>query len=78
MGTTQWRKYAVEELPLPDFSNLKPDILSNLERLVDERSDLDLSTSPREVKAIESEIDQIVYSLYGLSAEEVELVEAGI
>ena len=78
MGTTQWRKYAVEELPLPDFSKLDKETLSTLEDLVDERSGLEISTHPSEVKAIERQLDEIVFSLYGLTTREVELVEAGI
>lgn len=77
MGTTQWRKYAVEELPLPKFSNVNAGILAELERLVDQRLDLDLTTSPVEASEIERKIDQIVFSMYGLSPEEIKMIVAG-
>ncbi len=78
MGTTQWRKYAVEDLPLPDFSKVEPKLLSMLEILVDKRNALDNSNEHVEGQELEGRINQIVYSLYGLSAEEIEIVEAGV
>lgn len=71
MGTTQWRKYAVEELPLPDFSNVNLATLSRLEHLVDERNALEVSKSPERVRRIEREIDEIVNEMYGLSEDQV-------
>ncbi len=76
MGTTQWRKYAVEELPVPDLSKVDSKIVERLENLVDERSALQVKTSPQEVFELETEIDHLVFQLYGLSNEEIEILKA--
>jgi hypothetical protein len=78
MGTTQWRKYAIEELPLPDLPNIDEAVLLRLERLVDERAELMVSKSPAEVSELQRQLDELVFSLYGLSSSEIETLRAGL
>jgi type I restriction-modification system DNA methylase subunit len=78
MGTTQWRKYAVEELPIPDFDLVDQKDLQKLESLVDQRNKLTQLNSKVETQSLENEIDQIVYSIYGLSETDVEHIKAGV
>jgi type I restriction-modification system DNA methylase subunit len=75
MGTTQWRKYAVEQLPLPDFSKLDPQIVLRIEHLVDNRIQ---TAFGEKVHDLEAQLNQLVYSLYGLQDDQIELVEAGL
>ena len=72
MGTNRWKKYKIEVLPIkiPSDSQEKA-----IEHLVDQilsrkRSDPSADTSP-----LEAEIDQMVYELYGLTEEEVRIIE---
>jgi hypothetical protein len=78
MGTTQWRKYAVEELPIPNFDLVEQEDLRKLESLVDQRNQLTQLHSKVETQSLENEIDQIVYRIYGLSEADVELIKAGV
>lgn len=76
MGTTQWRKYAVEEFPVPDLDNVDHEVVKHLENLVDQRCRLQLKTSPQEVNELESQINQHVFELYGLNNDQIELVKS--
>lgn len=78
MGTTQWKKFAVEKLPIPDFSLVDTSVLSRIEELVDSRGGLSHIESPVEVITIEAELDRIVFELYGLNEKHVELIEASL
>lgn len=75
MGTTQWRKYAVEALPMPSYKNCDEKLALNLETLVGQRiavggdQDKDLSLK------LETEIDQIVYKIYGLDSADIARIE---
>ena len=73
LGLVQWKKFAVERLPVPKISATKQGpFIEFVERLC-------LSTkvpSPSlDVVATEAELDQRVYELYGLTAAEIAAVE---
>ena len=69
MGTTRWVMFTVERLPIPQISptEQRPSI-----RLVD--SILTAKAAADTTKQ-EAEIDQLVYKLYGLTTEEIQIVE---
>lgn len=79
MGTVQWKKFAMEKIPIPRLSKTdqKPFI-----RLVDQilpitksKDYLDNPDKQTKVKRLEKEIDQLVYKLYGLTKDEIKIVE---
>ena len=76
MGTTQWRKYAVENIPVPDFAKVSKVLLSKLVDLVEKRLVLKMADHKAEALDLEKEIDRVVYAIYGLSPEDIELIES--
>ena len=64
--------YELERLPIPAMSDADCDELNNLAKQVMEAKCTDLNA---DVSELEKEIDQIVYSLYGLTPEEIAIVE---
>lgn len=72
MGTNRWKKYKIELLPVrvPDEEEEK-----DIEDLVDKIINLKKSNPIGDTGALESEIDRLVYQLYGLTEEEIRIVE---
>ena len=72
MGLMQWKKFAVQRLPIPRISTVKqlPFI-----RLVDEIIEAKAANSNVDTWQQETEIDALVYDLYGLSEEEKTAIE---
>ena len=68
----QFRIYALYVLPLPDLRNATTQRISDkvLEVLRAKKRDAEADTS-----ALEREIDELVYGLYGLTPEEIKIVE---
>ena len=76
MGTTQWRKYAVENIPVPDFGKVSKSILEKLVFLVDKRLSLKIADHASDCLELERQIDQVVYEIYSLSPEDISLIES--
>ena len=72
LGLTQWKRFAVESLPIPKIfaADQNPFI-----DLVDHILTLKAADQNADVSALENEIDQIVYLLYNLTPEEIAIVE---
>jgi hypothetical protein len=72
MGTNRWLKYKIEQLPIKDISEKQQIPFVNLvnQILAAKKQDPAADTS-----ALEKEIDQLVYQLYGLTEEEIRIVE---
>ena len=72
VGLTQWEKFAVECLPIPQISTAKqrPFI-----RLVDRILKAKAANPSADTGEMETEIDRLVYGLYGLTAGEIGAVE---
>jgi hypothetical protein len=70
MGTNRWLKYKVEQLPIP---NPTTSIKTQVETLVD--AVLDGKEHGEDTSALEEAIDRLVYQLYGLTDEEIAIVE---
>ena len=73
LGLTQWKRFAVESLPIPKI--FTPDRSPFID-LVDHILMLKTAAPDADVSELENQIDQIVYSLYNLTPEEIAIVEA--
>ncbi len=72
MGLTQWDKFVVEIIPIPRITAAEQrPFIRLVERILSAKdADPDADTSEQE-----AEIDRLVYTLYGLTAEEIAAVE---
>jgi len=72
MGVPRWINIYVERFPIPDAPNeIKKELESKVDRIqVQKERDPSAETTP-----LEREIDQLVYNLYGLTEEEIAIVE---
>jgi hypothetical protein len=68
MGTNRWKKFKLELLPIAETINMQPFIT-----LVDQI--ITLKKQNKDTTELEAQVDKMVYELYGLSGEEVALVE---
>jgi len=80
----RWIKQYVEQIPISPITPQNQPLVSQIESLVDQileitkQPDYDPDSSTeatRKVKSIEQEIDQLVYQLYGLTNEEIAVIE---
>ena len=67
-GTILWKKYKLEQLPIAECEDKEPFIT-----IVDQI--ITLKIQNQDTTALEAQIDQMVYALYGLSEEEIAIVE---
>ena len=72
MGTLRWKKVYVETIPVPKISAAKQQPLI---QLVDCILEAKAANPDADMCELENKIDQIVYSLYGLTPEEIAIVE---
>jgi type I restriction-modification system DNA methylase subunit len=75
MGTTQWKKFAVESIPVPDFTKLSKSLRNRLVQLVDKRLEMKTNENKSESLELEKEIDRVVYEIYSLSPQEISSIE---
>ncbi|MGC8872711.1 MAG: TaqI-like C-terminal specificity domain-containing protein, partial [Caldimicrobium sp.] len=78
-------KDALEQIPLPPITPQNQHIVQQIESLVNQILNLtqsdDYETNPakqNQVKELEAQIDQLVYQLYGLTEEEIRIIEGGL
>ena len=74
MGTLRWKKVYVERLPIPRIAESKQQPFIQLVDQILEQP----SKSKADTSETESEIDEKVYQLYGLTSLEVSTVEEGL
>ena len=72
MGVTQWTKINVERLPIPKITATEQRPFMRLVDSILAAKDADSSTN---TSALEAEIDRLCYNLYGLTDEEIAVVE---
>ncbi len=72
LGLTQWKRFAVESLPIPKIFTADQ---SPFIDLVDHILTLKAADQNADVSELESTVDQIVYLLYDLTPEEIAIVE---
>jgi hypothetical protein len=72
MGTNRWKKYKLEQLPV-----VKPnkEIEVQIVELVDQILEKKSANPNDNTMALEQEIDKKVYELYGLTPEEIAVIE---
>jgi type II restriction/modification system DNA methylase subunit YeeA len=72
MGTNRWLKYKIEQLPIKNIpeKQQRPFIIVVDQILATKKQDSNADT-----RALEKEIDKLVYELYGLTEEEIAIVE---
>ena len=75
VGLTQWEKFAVERLPIPQIPAAKQRPFVRLVDSILEAKDADPQADTSE---LEAEIDRLVYGLYGLTAGEIGAVERAV
>ena len=75
MGTTRWKRFAVERLPIPKISAVeqRPFI-----RLVDEILEAKSADPDADTSYLEWDMDRLVYDLYGLTEEEDTAIERSL
>ncbi len=73
VGTTRWQAFTMERLLVPQATNVQQATITELvNRILSKKKEDSMATTSKE----ESEIDRLVYQLYGLTCEEISTVEA--
>ncbi|MDP3682374.1 MAG: TaqI-like C-terminal specificity domain-containing protein, partial [Ignavibacteria bacterium] len=75
MGTNRWKKYKIESLPIKVPSG---EMELKIEKLVDKILSAKKKNPEADTSALETEIDKLVYQLYGLTEEEIKIVEGKV
>ena len=75
MGTNRWKKYKIEQLPIKDIPESEQ---APIIKLVEQILTTKQSTPSVSTAEMEKEIDKLVYGLYGLTVEEIEIIENSI
>ena len=75
MGTNRWKKYKIELLPIKCPTKEQEQEIEDLVNQILFNKKQDPST---DTTYLESQIDQLVYQLYGLTEEEIEIVEKAV
>ena len=72
MGVVRWKKFTVERIPIPRISasEQQPFI-----KLLDHILQAKAANPTADASALEAEVDRLVYQLYGLTTEEIAVVE---
>ncbi len=75
MGVTRWKAFTVEAIPIPKISaeSQRPFV-----ELVDKILEAKDAGPAADTSELEAEIDQLVYDLYGLTEEEIAVVERSL
>ncbi|MRR31502.1 hypothetical protein EG834_14520 [bacterium] len=76
------KKEHVEQLPIPIITKTNKAVIEKISKLVKEmlaynKTQVLRQRHAAEIAAIDREIDQLVYKLYGLTQEEIKVVEGG-
>ena len=72
MGTNRWKRYKIEIFPIKESIEIEE---LSLEKLVDQIISAKKSDPNADTTMLETEIDQLVYQLYGLTKEKIKIVE---
>ena len=72
VGTNRWKKFYVEAIPLAKYDKQQAIQITDLVGKIIERKKDDQNA---DTSSLEKEIDQIVYKLYDLTKEEIEIIE---
>lgn len=78
MGVYRWINNYVKKFPIPNVSeHIKDKFIQYVDKVISLRNSSDLPTGnlQKEIEKYEGLVDQMVYQLYGLTAEEISIVE---
>ena len=77
MGVTRWKRFTVERIPIPKITDAEQrpfiDLVDGI--LAAKDADQVYGQNPPDTSALETEVDRLVFALYGLTEAEVEAVE---
>ncbi|MFZ8861383.1 MAG: Eco57I restriction-modification methylase domain-containing protein [Thermocrinis sp.] len=83
-GAQRWIRQYVEQLPIPPITPQNQPLADQIVQKVNhilsltQSPDYEINKEKQEkVKVLEKEIDQLVYKLYGLTEEEIKIIEGG-
>ena len=65
----------MKAFPIPPITDANQPLVRQIKKLVDEIIATKTATPDADVISLENEIDRVVYSLYGLTAEDIKIVE---
>ena len=74
MGTNRWKKYKIELLPIKVPTESQE---QTIEILVNEILSIKKRNASADTTSLENQINQLVYQLYDLTEEEIEIIENG-
>ncbi|RCW31306.1 Eco57I restriction-modification methylase domain-containing protein [Marinilabilia salmonicolor] len=75
MGTNRWKKYKIELLPIRIPTREQEEAI---EKVTNQILSLKKQDPAADTTALEAEIDRLVYELYGLTEEEIRIVEESV
>jgi len=76
-GSIRWFKQYVERLPVPEITKNNANLVKQIEENVDKILELKKKGDEAKAKKISDRVDELVYELYGLTEDEIQLIEAG-
>jgi len=74
-GAKRWIKQYVEQLPIPPLTPQNQPIANRIVALVDQILSSKKQNPEADTTHLENEIDQLVYQLYGLTEDEIKIIE---
>lgn len=74
-GANMWIKQYVEQIPIPPITDENKSIVSQIESLVDQIHTLKSQDCSSNTSELETKIDKLIYKLYKLTPEEIEIIE---
>ena len=75
MGTNRWKKYKIQLLPIKEPSKIEEDFIT---KIVDEIISEKDSDPNSDTQNLEETINQHIYNLYGLSEDEIRIIEESL
>ncbi|MGB4262493.1 MAG: TaqI-like C-terminal specificity domain-containing protein, partial [Fervidobacterium sp.] len=72
----RYKKAFLENLPIPPITEHNEPLVKRIESLVDRITSIKRDNPQEDTTAYEREIDQLVYKLYELTDEEIEIIES--
>lgn len=79
MGTNRWKKYKIEQFPIKNAKKTEMDEISNkvneILTITKDKNYLFDSSKQIQVSNLENNVDKLVYNLYGLTPNEIKLIE---
>lgn len=76
VGTNRWKKIYVEQIPLPEINSVeREEIAASIEAVVDQILLRKKHDSKINTEDLETQIDILVYSMYELNEEEIEIIK---